>query len=251
MPDTTRSGRGFRMLRIATLTVVAGVAVRPIARSPFGSVRSSRNTGSLVTIECPLPLWFSAGRRSSRRRWPAGSARGPRCQARARHRHCSRECDRAAAVGCCAPAGASRQSASSRTRTMRMLRMPRAYQNYWPSGGRSGRGHVVSRTRPRLTSSIAIRSALCGIGGASPTIVFVVQADGPRGATASRASPRRPRRGTGSRWAAPSAAARPACRAQRWVQGRRRFQPWSQTSRGRLRAQEAGPRWPQACFPQA
>src|SRR5689334_2413256 len=49
------------MLRMAMLTVVAGVAVSPMARMPFGSVRSSRNTGSLVTMECPLPLWFSAG----------------------------------------------------------------------------------------------------------------------------------------------------------------------------------------------
>ena len=61
MPDTTRSGRGVTMFRMATLTVLAGVAVSPIARSPFGSVRSSRTIGSLVTIECPLPLWFSAG----------------------------------------------------------------------------------------------------------------------------------------------------------------------------------------------
>ena len=38
------------------LTVLAGVAVRPMAFMPFGSVRSSRKTGSLVTIECPLPL---------------------------------------------------------------------------------------------------------------------------------------------------------------------------------------------------
>ena len=49
------------MLRMATLTVLAGVAVRPMAFSPFGSVRSSRKTGSVVTIEWPLPLWFSAG----------------------------------------------------------------------------------------------------------------------------------------------------------------------------------------------
>ena len=56
MPDTTRSGFGVTMLRIATLTVVAGVAVSEIAFKPFGSVRSSRNTGSVVTIECPLPL---------------------------------------------------------------------------------------------------------------------------------------------------------------------------------------------------
>ena len=61
IPDTTRSGSGFRMFRMATLTVVAGVAVNPIAFSPFGSVRSSRRIGSLVTIECPFPLWFSDG----------------------------------------------------------------------------------------------------------------------------------------------------------------------------------------------
>ena len=59
MPGHDESGSGFRMFRMAMLTVVAGVAVRPIAFRPFGSVRSSRRIGSLVTIECPLPLWFS------------------------------------------------------------------------------------------------------------------------------------------------------------------------------------------------
>ncbi len=49
------------MLLIATFTVVAGVAVSEIALSPFGKVRSVRKTGSVVTIECPLPLWLSAG----------------------------------------------------------------------------------------------------------------------------------------------------------------------------------------------
>jgi hypothetical protein len=50
------------MLRIATLTVLAGVAVSPIALSPFGSVRSSLKIASLlVEIECPAPLWLSAG----------------------------------------------------------------------------------------------------------------------------------------------------------------------------------------------
>jgi hypothetical protein len=50
------------MLRIATLTVLAGVAVSPIALRPFGSVRSSRMIASFaVEIECPAPLEFSAG----------------------------------------------------------------------------------------------------------------------------------------------------------------------------------------------
>jgi hypothetical protein len=42
IPETTRSGFALRIFLMATLTVVAGVAVRPMARSPFGSVRSSR-----------------------------------------------------------------------------------------------------------------------------------------------------------------------------------------------------------------
>ena len=46
---------------MAMLTVLAGVALRPIAFMPFGSVRSSRKTGSVVMIECPLPLWFCDG----------------------------------------------------------------------------------------------------------------------------------------------------------------------------------------------
>src|SRR5688572_7371094 len=49
------------MLRSAMLIVVTGVAVRPMAFIPFGSVMSSRKIGSLVTIEWPFPLWFSAG----------------------------------------------------------------------------------------------------------------------------------------------------------------------------------------------
>ena len=49
------------MFLIAMLTVLAGVAVSPMAGSPFGSVRSSRNTVSDVMIECPFPVWFSAG----------------------------------------------------------------------------------------------------------------------------------------------------------------------------------------------
>src|SRR5688572_206815 len=62
MPLTTRSGNGFRMFRMATLTVLAGVAVSPIAFKPFGSVRSSRKIASrFVEMECPAPLEFSAG----------------------------------------------------------------------------------------------------------------------------------------------------------------------------------------------
>jgi hypothetical protein len=56
------------MLLIATLTVVAGVAVKLIAFSPLGKVRSAWNIGSVVTIECPLPLWFSAG--ATMMTWP-------------------------------------------------------------------------------------------------------------------------------------------------------------------------------------
>src|SRR3970040_400319 len=39
-PDTTRWGRGMTMFLTAILTVLAGVAVRPIAGSPLGNVRS-------------------------------------------------------------------------------------------------------------------------------------------------------------------------------------------------------------------
>src|SRR5688572_22007163 len=50
------------MFLIATFTVLAGVAVRPIALRPFGSVSSSRMIAWLaVEMECPAPLEFSAG----------------------------------------------------------------------------------------------------------------------------------------------------------------------------------------------
>ena len=61
IPDTTRSGAGFTMLLSATLIVLAGVAVSPIAFNPLGSVRSCRKIGSAMVIEWPLPDWFSAG----------------------------------------------------------------------------------------------------------------------------------------------------------------------------------------------
>ena len=49
------------MFASAMNMVVAGVVLSPMARSPPGSVRSSRNTGSIVTTEWLFPLCTSDG----------------------------------------------------------------------------------------------------------------------------------------------------------------------------------------------
>src|SRR5688572_24831887 len=121
-PDTTRSGRGITMFLTAMLTTLAGVAVSPIAGSPFGSVKSSRKTVSDVMIECPFPVWLSAGPTMmgvpiAWSAWATAAIPGARTPSslttRMRYGGGCRNC--------CASVGANRHTANSRTRRMRSL----------------------------------------------------------------------------------------------------------------------------------
>jgi hypothetical protein len=65
IPDTTRSGLAVTIFLSPTRRALTGVAVRPMAAIPPGSVKSSRWIGSEMVIECPLPLWLSSGATTS------------------------------------------------------------------------------------------------------------------------------------------------------------------------------------------
>src|SRR5688572_28558607 len=121
-PDTTRSGRGITMFLTAMLTTLAGVAVSPIAGSPFGSVKSSRKTVSDVMIECPFPVWLSAGPTMmgvpiAWSAWATAAIPGARTPStlttRMRYGGGCRNC--------CAAAGANRPAANIRVRRTRIL----------------------------------------------------------------------------------------------------------------------------------